>query len=86
MNKEELEDYKKLSGEITEKLDNTAEYENWLIIQEYVDRLQHELEQERNIRKEAIEYIREKQKIQYKYALSLIEIDDLLEILNKEVK
>lgn len=33
-----LEDYKKLAGEITLKLDNTAEYESWLIIQDYVDR------------------------------------------------
>lgn len=27
----------KLCGEITKKLDNTAEYENWLIIQDYID-------------------------------------------------
>lgn len=40
MTKEEWEDYKKLSGEITDKLDNTATYESWLIIQEYVDRCQ----------------------------------------------
>lgn len=33
------EDIKKLCGEITEKLDNTAEYENWLIIQDYIDEL-----------------------------------------------
>lgn len=42
MNKEEIEDYKKLSGEITEKLDNTSTYESWLIIQEYIDRQQQE--------------------------------------------
>ena len=36
-----------------------------------------------NIRKEAIEYIKDKQKIQYKFALSHIECDDLLNILNK---
>lgn len=40
MNKEEWEDYLKLASEITEKLDNTATYESWLIIQEYVDRCQ----------------------------------------------
>ena len=40
MNNEEWKDYKELSGEITEKLDNTATYESWLIIQEYVDRCQ----------------------------------------------
>ena len=42
MNKEEWENYKELSSEITEKLDNTAEYESWLIIQEYIDRCQQE--------------------------------------------
>ena len=45
MNKEEYKDYLKLSGEITEKLDNTATYENWLIIQEYIDRAQQKVEQ-----------------------------------------
>lgn len=39
---EEWEDYKKLSGKITEKLDNTSTYESWLIIQEYIDRQQQE--------------------------------------------
>lgn len=36
------EEWKNLSWKITEKLDNTAEYEIWLIIQEYVDRCQQE--------------------------------------------
>ena len=40
MNKEEWEDYLKLAGAITDKLDNTSVYENWLIIQEYIDRQQ----------------------------------------------
>lgn len=42
MNKEEWEDYKNLSSQITEKLDNTSTYESWLIIQEYIDRCQQE--------------------------------------------
>lgn len=55
MNNEEWEDYKELSGEITEKLDNTATYESWLIIQEYVDRCQ-----EKNKKyKEVIDYLKE---------------------------
>ena len=37
MNKEIYNDYLELSGKITEKLDNTAEYENWLIIQDYIE-------------------------------------------------
>ena len=38
------EEYLKMSAEITEKLDNTAEYESWLIIQEYVDFVQQKYE------------------------------------------
>lgn len=77
MNKEELN---KLCGEITEKLDNTAEYENWLIIQDYID-------QQDQIIREARKYVekfipvdndtilmREKQR------------DYLLEILDRNVK
>jgi len=33
------------NNKITEKLDNTATYENWLIIQEYIDRAQQKVEQ-----------------------------------------
>lgn len=41
---------------------------------------------QKEINKKAIEYIKEKQKIQYKFALSQIECDDLLQILeDKEV-
>lgn len=45
MNEEIYNDYLKLSGEITEKLDNTASYERWLIIQEYIDILIKENQQ-----------------------------------------
>ena len=50
---------------------------------DYIKDLQQKVEQLENIRKEVIEYIKEKQKIQYKFALSHIECDDLLNILNK---
>ena len=55
-----------------------------------IEHKMYELEQKCKKQKEvinnAIEYIKEKQKIQYKFALSHIECDDLLEILeNKEV-
>jgi len=33
------EDIKKMCGNITLKLDNTAEYEDWLMIQDYIDEL-----------------------------------------------
>jgi hypothetical protein len=59
MSEEEYKDYLQLSGKITEKLDNTAVYENWLIIQEYIDRAQQKVEQLENIRKEAIEFMKE---------------------------
>ena len=63
------------------------------VIDEYVKQLEQEidnLEQQCKKQKEvidkAIEYIKEKQKIQYKFALSHIECDDLLQILeDKEV-
>lgn len=45
-----------------------------------------ESQKQKEINQKAIEYIKEKQKIQYKFALSHIECDDLLEILeDKEV-
>lgn len=45
MNEKIYNDYLKLSGEITKKLDNTASYEIWLIIQEYIDILIKENQQ-----------------------------------------
>lgn len=44
MTEDMWEEYLKMSAEITEKLDNTAEYESWLIIQEYVDFAQQKYE------------------------------------------
>lgn len=45
-----------------------------------------QLKKQQEINKKAIEYIKEKQKIQYKFALSHIECDDLLEILEDKEK
>ena len=44
MTEDMWEEYLKMSTEITEKLDNTAEYESWLIIQDYVDFVQQKYE------------------------------------------
>lgn len=33
------EDIKKACGRITEKIDNTAEYEDWLMIQDFIDEI-----------------------------------------------
>ena len=53
-------------------------------LRDMVLELQEENEKQKEVIDKAIEYIKEKQKIQYKFALSHIECDDLLEIL-KEV-
>lgn len=48
--------------------------------------LEQQCKKQKEVINNSIEYIKEKQKIQYKFALSHIECDDLLEILeNKEV-
>lgn len=33
------EDIKKACGRITEKIDNTVEYEDWLMIQDFIDEI-----------------------------------------------
>lgn len=48
--------------------------------------LKQQLKESEQKRLMAIEYIKGKQKIQYKYALSHIECDDLLEILGEDSK
>lgn len=54
-------EYLQLAGHITEKLDNTAEYENWLTIQDYVDELQS------NLTKEQLAYINLKKTFDEQY-------------------
>ena len=55
-------------------------------IMNYINNLEQQCQKQKEVINNAIEYIKEKQKIQYKFALSHIECDDLLEILeNKEV-
>ena len=87
MSEEEYKDYLQLSGKITEKLDNTAVYENWLIIQEYIDRAQQKVEQLESIRKEAIELLKKcgivDEKGNFNAYLDTIELKELLNILNK---
>lgn len=50
------EDIKKLCGNITLKLDNTAQYEDWLIVQDYIDELiadkEHLEEEIKNLRQD----------------------------------
>ena len=49
-----------------------------------VEELKKELLEEKEKNKKVITYIKEKQKIQYKYALSQIECDKILELLEEE--
>ena len=58
-----------------------AEYKGTL--EEQIEQLQQENKKYKEVIDKAIEYIKEKQKIQYKFALSHIECDDLLQILEK---
>lgn len=45
--------------------------------------LEQQCKKQKEVIDKAIEYIKEKQKIQYKFALSHIECDDLLQILEE---
>ena len=48
-----------------------------------INDLEQQCKKQKEINQKAIEYIKEKQKIQYKFALSHIECDDLLQILEE---
>lgn len=57
MTKEEYFDYLKLCAEITDKLNNTAEYESWLLVQDYADYEHRELIRLRTIINELEKWI-----------------------------
>lgn len=52
----------------------------------WLNNLQRQCKKQKEVIDKAIKYIKEKQKIQYKFALSHIECDDLLEILEDKEK
>lgn len=69
-----------------ETIINSQEIEAINYILDKNERLEQQCEKKQEINQKAIEYIKEKQKIQYKFALSQIECDELLKILeDKEV-
>lgn len=82
MNKEEFEDYLKLSSEITERLDNTATYESWLIIQEYVDRCQ---QKNQELKKQIEDLFSESSKLRKKLEKSMT-FQDYEYTLNKKLQ
>lgn len=69
-----------------ETIINTQEIEAIEFMLKNNEDLEQQCKKQKEVINNSIEYIKEKQKIQYKFALSHIECDDLLEILeNKEV-
>ena len=92
MNKEE--DYRNLAGNITMFTDNTSFYEDWLVIQQYVDdwldeidNLQQEKTQLKSVLKEIREYVKKKLEL-FPNGLSTPHfekniLDELLEIIDK---
>ena len=48
----------------------------------YIENLEQQCKKQKEVINKATEYIKEKQKIQYKFSLSHIECDDLLQILD----
>lgn len=72
------EEHKKINGKLREEYNK---------IQNLYESVFAESKKQQEVIDKAIEYIKEKQKIQYKFALSHIECDDLLQILDilKEV-
>ena len=92
MNKEEIKDYLKRVDELGAKLTGEdKETYTWLIYgynqcAKLLNETEQQVKKQKEVIDKAIEYIKEKQKIQYKFALSHIECDDLLQILeDKEV-
>lgn len=79
----------KLANEIIEKNRQLDKYEKELCeLQEYQEwyyKLQEENQQSKQALNEIREYIKDKQKIQYKFALSHIECDDILKIIDKSL-
>ncbi len=69
-----------------ETIINSQEIEAINYILDENERLEQQVQKQQKINQKAIKYIKEKQKIQYKFALSQIECDELLKILeSKEV-
>ena len=67
--------------ELLEK-ENARLKDNNMSMQEEMARTWEKADLYKEVIDKAIEYIKEKQKIQYKFALSHIECDDLLQILD----
>lgn len=57
MNKEE--DYRNLAGNITEFTDNTCYYEDWLVIQQYVDDWLDEIDRLNNVINELEDFVKD---------------------------
>lgn len=68
------------------KIGYSFTYKDLAEFEAIIDFYEQQYKKQKEINQKAIEYIKEKQRIQYKFALSHIECDDLLQILEyKEV-
>lgn len=74
-----IEDY--IDNGMTNK---TVKIDTFIYLNEAIKELYNMYQKEKEKNKKVITYIKEKQKIQYKYALSQIECDKILELLEEE--
>ena len=74
-----IDDYRKLAGSITNYTDNTCFYEDWLVIQQYVEDWLDEL----NKQKEVLDKIKEKLQEKDNDGYEKIYVEDALYYVNK---
>ena len=82
---DELQQENKILKENAENNDKVIDKVNWenMLLKKENEQLKQENARLKDKIDKTIEYIKEKQKIQYKFALSHIECDDLLQILEE---
>lgn len=77
-----IDDYRKLAGSITNYTDNTCFYEDWLVIQQYVEDWLDELDKY----KQVIDKIKEIIEDNYTNIQKIIKIDVLVKSLLEEIE
>lgn len=79
-----IDDYRKLAGSITNYTDNTCFYEDWLVIQQYVEDWLDELDKLKEEKKQLIEWLESKNKKYLPdYLPATIKIDEVLEYIRR---
>lgn len=77
-----MEELNKLCGEITLKLDNTAEYESWLIVQDYIDSFKQALNEIKDHCNDNIQIYKNEQYTD-EWGFCIEELQEILEIIDK---